>query len=181
MIVAATNNKGKLREISEILGIEVMSLAEAGINSDPDEDGASLKENAFIKAAVVKVFTDNAVLADDTGLFIAALDGAPGIHSARFDKPGHRREKVLTLMEKKGDRSAYFETVLCFIDEDVHFFTGRVDGVITRENRGDNGFGYDSIFEYNGKTFAEMTDEQKNEISHRKRAIQKLKEYLEGK
>jgi XTP/dITP diphosphohydrolase len=179
MITIASNNEGKLREIGEILGVKVQTLSQAGIVSNPDEDGNSLKENALIKAAAAKKFTENPVIADDTGLFINALGGEPGVNSARYAEPGHRREKVLKLLDGVSDRSAYFETVICYIDDNVHFFTGRVDGNITTENRGENGFGYDSIFEYEGKTFAEMTDEEKNTISHRKRALEKLKKYLE--
>jgi XTP/dITP diphosphohydrolase len=178
-MIAATNNPGKLREIREILGVNIKSLSDANIVSDPEETGINLKDNAFIKANAVYNGTEP-VFADDSGLFINALGGEPGVNSARYAEPGHRREKVLKLLEGVTDRTAYFETVICYIDDNVHFFTGRVDGVITTENRGENGFGYDSIFEYNGKTFAEMTDEEKNKISHRKRALEKLKKYIEG-
>jgi XTP/dITP diphosphohydrolase len=178
-MIAATNNPGKLREIREILGGHIKSLSDINVVSAPEETGLNLKDNAYIKAKAVHNGNEP-VFADDSGLFINALNGEPGVNSARYAEPGHRREKVLKLLDGKTDRTAYFETVICYIDDNVHFFTGRVDGVITTENRGENGFGYDSIFEHNGKTFAEMTDEEKNTISHRKRALQKLKEYLEN-
>jgi XTP/dITP diphosphohydrolase len=201
MIIAATNNPGKLSEIREILGSDVVSLKDAGIVSEPVEDGETLRDNALIKAkaaydaqvaraadsqaaneqeadrrAAIEVFP---VIADDSGLFIDALGGDPGVNSARFDKPGHRREKVLRLLSDKNNRAAHFETVICYFDgEQTEYFTGRLDGVIAHENRGSGGFGYDSIFEVNGKTLAEISD--KNKISHRKKALEKLKLYLEN-
>ncbi|MDR0987723.1 MAG: RdgB/HAM1 family non-canonical purine NTP pyrophosphatase [Ruminococcus sp.] len=175
-MIAATNNPGKLREIREILGGGIISLSEAGIVSEPVEDGLTLRDNAYIKAKAA--FRNVPVIADDSGLFIAALDGAPGVNSARFDVPGKRRGKVLKLLEGVTERAAYFETVICYFDGvNTEFFTGRLDGVIAHENRGEFGFGYDSIFEVDGLTLAEIPD--KNKISHRKKALEKLKEYLE--
>jgi XTP/dITP diphosphohydrolase len=184
LILIATNNKGKLSEVREILGDGVISLAEAGIVSEPEETGLTLRENALIKAraayqAAQKAALRNlSVIADDSGLFIDALDGEPGVNSARFDVPGKRREKVLKLLSGVDERAAHFETVICYYDG-VHkeFFTGRLDGIIAEKNRGEGGFGYDSIFEVNGKTLAEIHD--KNNISHRKKALEKLKIYLE--
>jgi XTP/dITP diphosphohydrolase len=179
MIIAATNNPGKLSEIREISGSDVVSLKEAGIVSEPEENGLTLQENALIKARAA--FRDTPVIADDSGLFIDALDGEPGINSARFDVPGKRREKVLRLLDGVENRAAHFETVICYFDgECPQYFTGRLDGVIALENRGENGFGYDSIFEVDGRTLAEMTETEKNAISHRKQALEKLKNYLEN-
>jgi XTP/dITP diphosphohydrolase len=178
MIIAATNNPGKLREIREILGSDVISLADAGVVSEPLEDGETLRDNALIKARAA--FRDTPVIADDSGLFIDALLGEPGVNSARFDVPGKRREKVLRLLDNENNRAAHFETVICYFDgKRTEYFTGRLDGVITYENRGENGFGYDSIFEVDKRTLAEMTETEKNAISHRKKALEKLKEYLE--
>jgi XTP/dITP diphosphohydrolase len=174
----ASNNAGKIREISDILNVELQSLRDAGIASDPEENGITLAENALIKAKAAYEKLRTPVIADDTGLFIDALDGAPGVHSARFGEPGKLCEKVLALMDGKSDRAAHFSTVICYYDGTAYYFEGRVDGYITTEKRGSGGFGYDPIFEVNNKTFAEMTDTEKNAVSHRKKALLKLKEYL---
>ncbi|MDR0975032.1 MAG: RdgB/HAM1 family non-canonical purine NTP pyrophosphatase [Ruminococcus sp.] len=185
-ITAATNNAGKLREIREISDCEVVSLKDAGIVSEPEENGKTLRQNAYIKAKAAydllqKSALDEFIIADDSGLFIEVLLGEPGVNSARFAEPGKRRAKVLALLNGIDERDAYFETVICLLDKDCEpkFFTGRLDGKIAYENRGENGFGYDSIFEVNGRTLAEMSESEKNAISHRKKALEKLKLYLE--
>jgi XTP/dITP diphosphohydrolase len=174
----ASNNAGKIREMVQILGVKVNSLYEAGIESDPDENGTTLAENALIKAKAAYEKLRTPVIADDTGLFIDALDGAPGVHSARFGEPGKLCEKVLSLMDGQSNRTAHFSTVICYYDGTAYYFEGCVDGYITNQKRGNGGFGYDPIFEVNNKTFAEMTDTEKNTISHRKKALLKLKEFI---
>jgi XTP/dITP diphosphohydrolase len=208
MITIATNNEGKLREIREILDVPVQSLREAGIDINPDENGSTLRENAYIKAKAVfdilgGICVDGvnsggasgkdpgfansggadsenfSVLSDDTGLFVKALDGAPGVKSARLSEPHKLCDTLLMLMDGKVDREAYFETVLCLLDiNGEHYFTGRIDGKVTYEKRGENGFGYDPVFEVNGKTLAEMSDNEKNALSHRKKALEELHEYM---
>jgi XTP/dITP diphosphohydrolase len=178
-MIAATNNPGKLREIREILGGHIKSLSDVNIVSDPEENGGTLAENAFIKANAVYEKKQEPVFADDSGLFIKSLNFEPGVNSARYEEPGHRREKVLRLLENVTDRTAVFMTYICLIDKTgVHYFLGRLDGSIALENRGQNGFGYDSIFEVDGVTLAEMSESEKNAISHRRMALNKLNEYL---
>jgi XTP/dITP diphosphohydrolase len=178
MITIATNNAGKLREIREILqGIPIRSLLDAGIDVNPEENGNTLQENAYIKAKAVHDITGGAVIADDTGLFAEALGGAPGVKSARLAEPDKLCETLLSLMDGKENRKAAFITSVCFINErgSVYYTEGRLDGVITTSPRGENGFGYDPIFEVGGKTLAEMTDDEKNTLSHRGRAFENLK------
>ena len=168
-IVFATNNKNKLRELQEMLvgkDIKVLGLAEIGCHEDIVEDADTIEGNALIKARYVKEHYGYDCFADDTGLMIDALDGAPGVYSARFageDCNSERNiDKVLRLMDGQTDRRARFVTVIA-------------------ERRGTDGFGYDSIFEPvdgGGLSFAEMTHEQKNAISHRGRAVKKLVDYL---
>lgn len=186
-IVFATNNRHKLREIREIMGDgwDVMSLADIGCQADIPETALTLEGNAEMKARYVNERFGFDCFADDTGLLVDALDGAPGVFSARYAGPGHDSEANMELllrnMADKNDRKAHFSTVICLIaGGTTRFFEGRVDGVITRERSGASGFGYDPVFRPDGFdiTFAEMTDEQKNAISHRGRATRKLIEHL---
>ena len=190
-IVLSTDNKNKLREIKEILAdfdIEIFGKSDVdGLDFEVVEDGETLYDNALKKADAMAKRVDLAVLADDTGLFVNALGGEPGVHSARYasehdDKKN--REKLLRNLEGKEDRSAYFKTQIILIDSKEHIIPieGVCEGKISEVERGDNGFGYDSIFIPDGfdKTFAEMSHEEKNEISHRARALKNLREKLEN-
>ncbi|KXO15535.1 RdgB/HAM1 family non-canonical purine NTP pyrophosphatase [Peptoniphilus sp. GNH] len=192
-IVLATDNDHKLEEIRDTLGdkFQILSKSQAGLGgSSPEENQDTLEKNALIKASHLAKKTNYIVIADDTGLFVEALDGKPGVHSARFSydyglSKDHddrmNRSLLLKLLQGK-DRRAYFKTVLCLIDEnkDVHYLEGICKGEISDKEKGDKGFGYDSIFIPDGydKTFAEMGAE-KNKISHRARALEKLVEFFE--
>jgi XTP/dITP diphosphohydrolase len=177
MITIATNNAGKLREIRAILGdIPLRSLLVAGVYVNPDENGETLRENAYIKAKAVFDITGGAVIADDTGLFVESLDNAPGVRSARLAPPDKLCETLLAMMDGKENRKAAFVTAVCYINKsgEAFYYEGRLDGVITTAPRGENGFGYDPVFEVDGLTLAEMTDFEKNTLSHRGRAFENL-------
>lgn len=184
-VIAATKNKGKIREISEILGelgIEVISQADAGIDVEVLETGKTFLENARIKAQAVSLLCDDAVLADDSGLCVDALGGAPGIYSARYAgedaTDSDKINKLLGELEGETNRDAHFETAAVFILPDGREISasGTVRGRITTEPSGGGGFGYDPIFFSTelGKTFGDATEEEKNSISHRSRAIKEL-------
>lgn len=188
-IVLSTDNINKLREIREILedlDIKIYGKSDIeGLDFEVIEDGDTLYDNALKKASAMAERVDHAVLADDTGLFVKALNGEPGVHSARYasehdDKKN--REKLLNNLKDKEDRSAYFKTEIILIDEDKNIIPieGVCPGKISLEERGDNGFGYDSIFIPDGfdKTFAEMSHEEKNQISHRSRALKNLRDKI---
>lgn len=188
-IVLSTDNKNKLREIREILedlDIKIYGKSDIeGLDFEVIEDGDTLYDNALKKASAMAERVDYAVLADDTGLFVTALNGEPGVHSARYasehdDKKN--REKLLNNLKDKEDRSAYFKTEIILIDKDKNIIPieGVCPGKISLEERGDNGFGYDSIFIPDGfdKTFAEMSHEEKNQISHRSRALKNLRDKI---
>ena len=188
-IVLSTDNKNKLREIREILeDLEVKIYGKSdidGMDFEVIEDGDTLYDNALKKASAMAERVDYAVLADDTGLFVNALNGEPGVHSARYasehdDKKN--RDKLLNNLKDKDDRSAYFKTEIILIDEEKNIIPieGVCPGKISLEEKGENGFGYDSIFIPDGfdKTFAEMSHEEKNEISHRSRALKNLRDKL---
>lgn len=188
-IVLSTDNKNKLREIREILedlDVEIYGKSDIdGMNFEVIEDGDTLYDNALKKARAMADRVDFAVLADDTGLFVNALGGEPGVHSARYASEHNdkkNRQKLLKNLEDKKDRSAYFKTQIILIDEDKNIIPieGVCPGKISLDERGDNGFGYDSIFVPEGfnKTFAEMSHEEKNEISHRARALKNLRDKL---
>ncbi|MDE6780657.1 MAG: RdgB/HAM1 family non-canonical purine NTP pyrophosphatase [Ruminococcus sp.] len=184
-LVMATNNKNKLREVREILsplGIEVISQQEAGADVQPVENGTTFAENAIIKAQAVYNAVKAPVIADDSGLCVDALDGRPSVYSARYAPEGQECAKLLDEMKDISERSAYFECCIAFVDGiNTEFMTGRCYGSISREAKGTNGFGYDPVFERDGKTLAEMTSNEKNRISHRAEALKKLYEYLEKK
>lgn len=184
-VVAATKNSGKIKEISEILGelgFEVVSQIEAGIDVEVFETGKSFLENAEIKARAVALLCDDAVLADDSGLCVDALDGAPGIYSARYAGENasdrDKIDKLLSELDGEMNREAHFETAVVFILPDGRELNARgvVTGRITTEPSGEGGFGYDPIFFSTelGKTFGDCTDEEKNAVSHRSRAIKEL-------
>ena len=190
-IVFATNNKNKLAEIREMLagtGFEVLSLADIGCHDDIPETAATLEGNALQKANYVYNKYATPCFADDTGLEVDALGGAPGVYSARYaGGEGHDSEanmaKLLAELGGNSDRRARFRTVIALIEggkEEPKLFEGIVTGEITADRRGGEGFGYDPIFRPDGhaETFAEMGHEMKNKISHRARAVAKLVEYL---
>lgn len=187
-IIFATGNAGKMREIRDILGdmdVEVMSMKEAGIDIDIVEDGASFEENAVIKAKAVAACTDAVVLADDSGLEIDYLNREPGIYSARYlgeDTPySVKNQKLLERMEgvPEEKRTARFVCAIAAVMPDGEVVTtlGTVEGRVGYQAAGENGFGYDPIFympEY-GCTTAQFTEEQKNRISHRGKALEAMK------
>src|SRR5690554_207861 len=186
-IVFASNNKNKINEISQQLPktIEVVSLADIGCTEDIPETEQTIESNAIIKANYVTEKYGLPCFADDTGLEIEALDGEPGVFSARYAGEDKNDEKnmalVLAKLYQKSNRKARFKTVIALnINNEKHLFTGIVKGNITQEKIGTNGFGYDPIFVPEGfaETFAQMTIEQKNEISHRGKAVEQLVKYL---
>ena len=187
-IVFATNNKHKLEEIKDILGkdFEIVSLAEIGCHEDIPETGLTLEENARQKSTYIVEHYNHDCFADDTGLEVDALNGEPGVHSARYaegtdhDSEANMR-KLLSKMANVKERTARFRTVISLIINGVeHQFEGCVEGCIATEKHGKEGFGYDPIFIPEGydKSFAELGEEVKNQISHRARAVKKLAEYL---
>lgn len=187
-IVFATNNKHKLEEIKDILGkdFEIVSLDEIGCHEDIPETGLTLEENARQKSTYIVEHYNHDCFADDTGLEVDALNGEPGVHSARYaegtdhDSEANMR-KLLSKMANVKERTARFRTVISLIINGVeHQFEGCVEGCIATEKHGKEGFGYDPIFIPEGydKSFAELGEEVKNQISHRARAVKKLAEYL---
>ena len=207
-IVFATNNQHKLDEIRSILGdtIEVLSLKDIGCDVDIPETGQTLEENALQKAQYIYDHYHISVFADDTGLEVDALNGAPGIYSARYasmeagaHEASHDAEanmsRLLRELGENNNRRARFRTVIaliikkdvcpcgCTSIKEVHQFEGTVEGQIIKERRGGEGFGYDPIFQPDGyeETFAELGMEIKNHISHRARAVKKLADFLLGK
>ncbi len=184
-IVVATKNKNKVFEIARIfepLGFTVMSQEDAGIDVDVEETGNTFAKNALIKARAVAMLCDDCVLADDSGLCVEALDGRPGVYSARYAGPGasdmEKIEKLLVEMQDKTNRKAKFVTNIAFIFPDGREIVtqGEVCGRILREPAGENGFGYDPIFYSDEleKTFAQAEPDEKNAISHRGRALSAL-------
>lgn len=189
-LVFATNNAHKLEEIREMAGgqYEIVSLKEIGCQEEIPEEQDTLEGNALQKARFVKERYGADCFADDTGLEIAALGGEPGVRSARYAGEGHDSEanmrKVLAKMEGVDDRRARFRTVIALIlDGEEHLFEGEVRGEILREKHGAEGFGYDPIFRPEGFTesFAEMSLDAKNAISHRGRATRALIRFLNGR
>lgn len=181
IIVAATGNEHKLKEMREILqGFTVISAREAGFFEDVEETGKTFLENAFLKARAVVKKTGRAALADDSGLTVDALNGAPGIYSARYSGGGSKENRKLLLknMQGKTDRRASFVCAVALVFPDGRELSaiGRTYGRILEEERGENGFGYDSLFFSDDlhKTFAEASDEEKNFVSHRGRALTEL-------
>ena len=182
-IVFASGNKGKLREASEIFeGLEIVPISAFNSWHAPDENGATFLQNAVIKAeAAAAAAEGEVVLADDSGLVVPALNGSPGIFSARFSVEGTdaaNRKKLLSELSGISDRRAYFvcSAVLIFPDRTVIAAEGRCNGRIIESCRGENGFGYDPIFVPDGycKTLAELSEDEKNSISHRGMAFRKL-------
>lgn len=187
-ILFATNNEHKLREVRHLFApyhISVMSLSDLSINSNPDEDGNDFADNAYIKVNALKSKTNLPIIADDSGLEIIALDGFPGVFSARFMENEPYQAKCQAIIERlnpySDKRAAFTCAIALHIPDDItHIFIGQCPGLIINELRGEQGFGYDPIF-YSielDKTFAEATEEEKSRVSHRGRAMTKLIEYL---
>ena len=188
-IVFATNNAHKLSEVAQVVGekFELVTLRECGITEDIPENEPTLEGNALAKARYVYSRTGLNCFADDTGLEVDALGGEPGVRSARYASDGHDDEanKRLLLERMQGveNRAAQFRTAVALImDGEEYLFEGIVRGDIATEEHGEGGFGYDPLFfpEGGAKTFAEMSAEAKNEISHRGRAVRKLAEFLQN-
>ena len=188
-LVVATNNAHKLEEISAILGdeMELFSLKDINCHADIPETADTLEGNARQKALYIYENYGMDCFADDTGLEVDALNGAPGVFSARYAGDGHDSEanmqKLLKELEGKENRKAQFRTAICLIMEGKEYlFEGIVKGAIIEEKRGGAGFGYDPIFVPEGydQTFAELGNDIKNTISHRARAVEKLCKFLKG-
>lgn len=187
-IIAATKNKNKVREFKEILpSFEIVTQEEAGIDIDVEETGTTFRENALLKAQAIFDKTGIPALADDSGLVVFALGGEPGVYSARYGGEGlddmGRLNLVLEKMKdvEDGLRGAQFVCNIAFVTKDkVYEAEGICEGEIIREARGENGFGYDPIFYVaeKGKTTAQMSADEKNEISHRGKALRNLQEML---
>lgn len=189
-IIIATNNKHKVEEIQREVRdkIKIISLKDLGFHQDIPETGSTLKENARQKARFIFEKYGKDCFADDTGLEVEALDGRPGVYSARY--AGERCsfddniDLLLKEMEGKTNRKACFKTVICLIENgEEKYFEGVCKGNITTERYGNKGFGYDPVFipEGYGESFAEMSGEEKNKISHRGKAIRELIKYMNGR
>jgi XTP/dITP diphosphohydrolase len=188
-IVFATNNSHKLEELRQIVGekLNILSLNDIGCHDDIPENEPTLQGNAIAKARWVKDRYGYNCFADDTGLEVDALNGEPGVYSARYAGPEHDSQANMKLLLKNlaevpmEQRTAHFTTVIALIiDDETYLFEGRVDGHILTAPDGDGGFGYDPIFQPEGwkKSFAQATSQEKNAISHRGRATRALLNYL---
>ncbi len=200
-IAAATNNKHKIKELKALFafnGAELLTLDEIGFKSEIIENGSTFSENARIKAVTVHKATGLACIADDSGLCVDALGGEPGVYSARYASANGENsddqkntEKLLSKLSAvpENERTARFISALCFIDSDGTEISaiGKCEGIIAGEVRGNGGFGYDPIFFFPqyGKTFGELSEEEKNAVSHRANAVKalskKLEEYFSAK
>lgn len=186
-LIFATHNQHKAEEVAQMIGnlYEVADLSQTSIDEDIPETGNTLESNARLKARYVYDRTGLNVFADDTGLEVEALGGQPGVITARYAGPecdsGKNMRKLLAELANEENRRAQFRTVICLkIGEDEYIFEGIVKGTITKQFTGNGGFGYDPIFMPDGynQTFAEMTMDEKNKISHRGLAIAKLVKFL---
>ena len=188
-LIIASSNKGKLKEFSALLsplGYEVYSAKEAGIDIEVEETGKTFAENSALKARAIYDICKECVLADDSGLCVDALGGAPGVYSARYGGLESEKERTALLLENMKDvpedkRTAHFVCTIHFIYADGREIAveGRVDGKIAFEPTGENGFGYDPVFLYNGVSFASVSQEEKNRVSHRANALKALLGKLE--
>lgn len=188
-IILASNNKNKLNEITEKvkgLDLKIISQREAGYDIEVEETGKTFEENAILKAEAIYKISNMPVIAEDSGLEIDSLNGEPGVYTGRYAGENatsqDKIEKVLKLMEnvEENKRTARFKCVVCYIDKKGkrHIFEGNCEGKITYEPCGTAGFDYDPIFLYDKRTFAQMSSEEKNKISHRGQAVNKLVEAL---
>lgn len=187
-LVFATNNSNKLKEVQSLVPdhIQLLSLADIGCFEEVPETQNTIEGNAIQKAEYIKQHYGFDCFADDTGLEVKALDGAPGVYSARY--AGEQRnandnmDKLLLELQNKTNRTAQFKTVIALrLDNRLETFTGICKGAITKEKKGEQGFGYDPIFQAEGHThtFAEISLEEKNDIGHRGKAVRQLANYLE--
>ena len=185
-LIFATHNDHKVKEVAQMLPsyLTMKSLTDINFHDEIDETGKTFEENALLKAKTIFDKTNKNIFADDSGLVIDALDGAPGVYSARYAGTGKDADnvaKALKELEGKTNRKAYFISIFCLIlNGKEYFFEGKVNGTISTEILGDDGFGYDPIFIPDGysKSFAQMTAEEKNNISHRGLAVKKLSDFL---
>jgi XTP/dITP diphosphohydrolase len=190
-LLLATRNRGKLHELTQLLAglpVRILSLEDVGFPPEVEESGETFAENALRKAVQYSRHSDALTLADDSGLEVSALDGAPGVRSARYGGPGLTDEQRCQLLLKElervpwEDRAARFVCVLALAQsgELIRSFDGTVEGLIAYEPRGTNGFGYDPVFYYppEAATFAELARADKDQVSHRARALEQLREYL---
>jgi XTP/dITP diphosphohydrolase len=190
-LLLATNNQGKVREYRRLLhGVpfDIVSPREVGIDADVEETGSSFEENAALKATTLGAASGLTTIADDSGLEVDALGGEPGIRSARYAGEGASdADRIVFLLSKLKDvpekeRSARFRCVIALAEAGgrVEYFSGACEGFITTASRGENGFGYDPVFYLpeRGKTMAEISEEEKNRISHRARAAEKARAFL---
>jgi XTP/dITP diphosphohydrolase len=188
-LIFATHNSNKIKEILPLVGVnKLSSLDDLGFHDEIEETGKTLEENALIKARFIYDKFNENCFADDTGLEVECLDGAPGVYSARY--AGNQKnaednmEKLLDLLKNKTNRKAQFRTVIALIiDGKEHLFEGIVKGEILVKKRGEKGFGYDPVFlpDGNNQSFAELPLNEKNEISHRASALKKLNKFLINK
>ena len=190
-IILASNNKNKLKEITNILkpfNIKVISQEDAGFDIDVEETGTTFAENAILKAEAIYKLSRKPVISDDSGLEIDYLHGEPGVYSKRYAGPNatnqDRINKILNLMKnvKEEERTARFVCAVCYIDEkgEKHIFQENCEGTILKEPRGENGFGYDPIFLYKDKSFAQMNGQEKDKVSHRGKALRRMVEYFQS-
>lgn len=188
-LIFASHNDHKCREIRALLpDAHVSSLKDLNFTDEIPETGTTLEANAAIKAQRIYDEFGKAVFADDTGLIVPSLNNEPGVYSARYAGENANAEsnmaKLLANLEQQADRSAYFETVICFINAkgEQHFFRGRVDGEILMHKHGEEGFGYDPIFKpkEGNRSFAQMSSIEKNRISHRGRALAAFIQFLQS-
>ncbi|NUM32735.1 MAG: RdgB/HAM1 family non-canonical purine NTP pyrophosphatase [Bacteroidetes bacterium] len=190
-LVFASNNKHKLSEISEILNpgnfknYKIKSLHDIGFYDEIEENGTTLEQNALIKAMTVYKASGQNCFADDSGLFVNALNGRPGVYSARYAGKNctfaQNNEKLLGELKNEPNRKAFFKTIVALVlNGEIHYFEGKIEGNISTLPSGTTGFGYDPVFIPDGFniSFAQMTSEQKNSISHRRRALNKMTEFL---
>ncbi len=188
-LIFATNNQNKVNEIKKVVSdaIDIITMKEAGIDKDIPEPYETLQENASTKSRTIFEITNKDCFSEDTGLEVTALNGAPGVKSARYaGEPADSEkniDKLLLELQNSHDRSAQFRTVISLLlNGEEYFFEGICKGAIIAERRGTEGFGYDAVFmpEGSDKTFAEMNMDEKNLFSHRKKATQKLIHFLNG-
>lgn len=186
-LLLATGNQNKCREYARMLApleIQVVSQKEAGVFAQVEETGSSFEENAYIKAKALYDATGKPAVADDSGLEVTALHGAPGIYSARYAGENaddfERNQKLLKELDGENDRSAQFVCVICYINKDGEPFYARgvCKGTIAKTAVGNDGFGYDPIFLVGAKTFAQLSGEEKDQISHRGNALRAFLEFL---
>ena len=189
-LLIATGNKHKAEEFRRILsplGFKIETMADLKIKDQPEETGTTFRENAYIKAKFLYDITGLPVIADDSGLEVKALGGRPGIYSARYAGEGATSrqciEKLLNELLGETDRAAEFVCVICYIDKrgNPSFVEGRCQGVIGKESAGDFGFGYDPVFFVGDNSFAEISPQEKDKISHRAKALKKLLDLLKAK